>query len=106
VSDTWPPLGPQRRLPTLQHVRDLWTLHWSQSNCTAAIWRNDFSLELRVLHGVDLVESRLSRYGEAPLLLIAEEVKANLIEQDGEKSRVRRLRSDFRCLKEHRPPQP
>jgi hypothetical protein len=62
-------------------MRDLWTLHWSQSNCTAAIWRNEFGLELRVLHGDELIESRLSRFGDAPLLLIAEEVKANLIEQ-------------------------
>lgn len=81
VSDTWPRPGPQRRPPTLEHIRDLWTLHWSQSNCTAAIWRNDFGLELRVLHGDELIESRLSRFGDAPLLLIAEEVKANLIEQ-------------------------
>jgi hypothetical protein len=29
----------------------------------------------------ELVESRLSRFGEAPLLLIADEVKANLIAQ-------------------------
>jgi hypothetical protein len=65
----------------LEHVRDLWTLYWSQSTCTAAIWRNDFGLELRVLHGDELIESRLSRFGEAPLLLIADEVKANLIEQ-------------------------
>ena len=52
-----------------------------QSNCTAAIWRNDFGLELRVLHGDELVESRLSRVGEAPLLLIADQLKANLVEQ-------------------------
>ena len=52
-----------------------------QSDCTAAIWRNDFGLELRVLHGDELVESRLSRVGEAPLLLIAEEVKAEVIKQ-------------------------
>jgi len=52
-----------------------------QSNCTAAIWRNDFGLELRVLHGDELVESRLSRVGEAPLLLIADQLKANLMEQ-------------------------
>jgi hypothetical protein len=38
-------------------------------------------LELRVLHGDELVESRLSRVGEAPLLLIADQVKANLIEK-------------------------
>jgi hypothetical protein len=52
-----------------------------QSNCTAAIWRNDFGLERRVLHGDELVESRLSRVGEAPLLLIADQLKANLMEQ-------------------------
>jgi hypothetical protein len=40
-----------------------------------------FGLELRVLHRDELVESRLSRVGEAPLLLIAAEMKANLIEQ-------------------------
>jgi hypothetical protein len=67
--------------PTLKHVRDLWTLYWSQSNCTAAIWRNDFGLEPRVLHGDELAESRSSRFGDAPLLLIADEVKANLIAQ-------------------------
>jgi len=38
--DTWPPLDRQKRPPTLEHVRDLWTLHWMQSTCTAAIWRN------------------------------------------------------------------
>jgi hypothetical protein len=80
VSDTWPPPGPQRREPLLEHVRDVWTLHGLQSNCTAAIYRNDFGLELRVEHGGELVESRLSRVGEEPLLVIAEEVKANLME--------------------------
>ena len=51
VSETRPPPGLRKRPPTLEHVRDLWTLHSSQSNCTAAIWRNDFGLELRVKHG-------------------------------------------------------
>ena len=81
VSDTWPPPGPQKREPLLEHVRDPWTLHGVQSHVTAAIWQNDFGLELRVEHGGELVESRLSRVGEAPLLLIAEELKANLMEQ-------------------------
>jgi len=67
--------------PRSSTTRDVWTLHGIQSTCTAAIWRNDFGLELRVEHGGELIESRLSRYGEAPLLLIAEEVKANLIER-------------------------
>jgi hypothetical protein len=81
VSDTWPPTGPHRREPLLKHVRDVWTLHGIRSTCSAAIYRNDFGLELRVEHRGELVESRLSRVGEAPLLLIADEVKAKLIAQ-------------------------
>jgi hypothetical protein len=65
----------------LEHVRDLWTLHGIQSNCTAAIYRNDFGLELRIDHGDELIESRLSRVGEGPLLLIADELKGHLLEQ-------------------------
>jgi hypothetical protein len=49
--------------------------------CDGAIWRNDFGLELGVEHGDELIESHLSRIGEAPLLLVADELKANLIEQ-------------------------
>jgi hypothetical protein len=86
----WPPLGPQKREPLLEHIRDRWTLHWSDSDCTAAIWRNDFGLELRVLHGEELVESRSSRYGEAPLLLIADEQKADLIERGWTEAAIRR----------------
>jgi len=67
--------------PTLGHVRDLWTLRGITSNVTAAIWRNDFGLELRVLHSDELLESSLSRYGIKPLRLIADELKANLLEQ-------------------------
>jgi hypothetical protein len=48
VSDTWPLPGPPQRLPTLERVRDLWQLRGITSNVTAAIWRNDFGLELRV----------------------------------------------------------
>jgi hypothetical protein len=70
-----------KRPSTLEHIRDLWTLNGVRSTCTAAIWRNDFGLELRVENNGDLVESRLSRVGEGPLLLIADQVKANLIEQ-------------------------
>ena len=52
------------------------------SQCgAAAIWGNDFGLELRVLHREELVDSRLSRVGEAPLRLIADQMKANLIAQ-------------------------
>jgi hypothetical protein len=39
-------------------VRDLWTLHGIQSNCTAAIYRTTFGFELRVEHGGELIESR------------------------------------------------
>ena len=34
------------------------------SKCSAAIYRNDFGLELRVDLAGELVESRLSRFGE------------------------------------------
>ena len=81
VSDTWPPPGPRKRPPTLEHVRDLWTLHGIQSSVTAAIWRNDFGLELRVDLGGELMHTQLSRHGEQPLILRAERVKADLIEQ-------------------------
>jgi hypothetical protein len=91
VPDTWPPPGPQKREPLLEYVHDVWTLHGIQSNCTAAIYRNDFGLELRGEHGGELIESRLSRHGEAPLLLIADEVKANLIAQGWCKSPQRRI---------------
>jgi len=67
--------------PLLEHVRDLWTLQGIQGHCTAAIYRNDFGLELRVELAGDLIESRLSRVGEQPLLLIADQLKANLLEQ-------------------------
>jgi hypothetical protein len=36
---------------------------------------NDFGLELRVLQGDEPIELRLSRYGEPPVLLIADEGK-------------------------------
>ena len=51
------------------------------SKCGAAIYRNVFGLELRVEFAGELIESRLSRVGEAPLLLRAAQLKANLIEQ-------------------------
>jgi hypothetical protein len=59
----------------------VWTLRYVETNCTATIWRDDFGLELRVLHGGELIESRLSRHGIAPLLLIAEQIRSNLIAQ-------------------------
>jgi hypothetical protein len=39
-----------------------------QSPFTAALWKNDFDIELRILLGDELIESRLSRYGEAPCI--------------------------------------
>ena len=77
LSDTWPPPGPQKREPLLQHVRDVWTLRYIETNCAAAIWRNDFGLELHVEHGGELIESRLLRYGLEQLLLIADQIRSN-----------------------------
>ena len=65
----------------LEHIRDVWTLRYIETNCTAAIWRNDFGLELRVHHGDELIESRLSRYGIEPLLLIADQIRTNLMDR-------------------------
>jgi len=73
--------GHRSARPLLERVRDLWTLHSIQSTCAASIWRNDFGLELRVEHGGELIESRVSRVGEAPLQVIADQLKTNLIEQ-------------------------
>jgi hypothetical protein len=42
---------------------------------------NVFGLELRIELGGELIESRLSRFGEEPLILIAEQAKAELIAQ-------------------------
>ena len=81
MPETWPPPGPHKREPLLQHVRDVWTLRYIETNCTATIWRNDFGLELRVEHGGELIESRLSHYGIEPLLLIADQIRTNLIAQ-------------------------
>jgi hypothetical protein len=81
LSYTWPPPAPQKPEPLLEHVRDVWTLRYVETNCTAVIWRNAFGLELRVEHGGELLESRLSRYGIEPLFLIADQIKANLIAQ-------------------------
>ena len=78
---TWPPPKPLKRPPTFRNVRDLWTLRYVETNCTASIWRNDFGLELRVVHGGELIESHLSRYGIKPLLLIADQIRSNLIAQ-------------------------
>jgi len=46
------------------------------------LYRTTFGTELRLHLGDELVESRLSRYGEAPLLFIAEQAKHNLL-RDG-----------------------
>jgi hypothetical protein len=62
-------------------VRDLWTLHGIQSTVTASLYRSVFGLELRVELAGELIESRLSRVGEEPLLLIAEQAKADLLAQ-------------------------
>jgi len=79
VADSWPPLGPQKQPARLEHIRDLWVLHGIQSKCVAGLYRNDYGIELRIDLGNELIESRLSRFGEAPLVLIAEEAKQNLL---------------------------
>ena len=60
----------------------MWVLHGIERNCVAGLYRTTFGIELRLHLGNDLVESRLSRYGEEPLLLIAEQAKQNLL-KDG-----------------------
>jgi hypothetical protein len=82
VSDPWTrpePVPPPE--PMLQHVRDVWTLQGIMSIATAKIYRNVFGLELRIELAGELMESRLSRFGEEPLLLIAEQAKAELLKQ-------------------------
>jgi hypothetical protein len=82
VSNPWiPPERIPPPEPLLEHVRDLWTLHGIQSKVTAAIYRNDFGLELRIDLAGELMQSQLSRFGEQPLILRADRVKAELIEQ-------------------------
>src|SRR5215510_4371858 len=79
VSDTWPPAGPQESEPPLEHIRDLWVLHGIESNCVAGLYQTTFGIELRIHQNNELIESRLSRHGEEPLLLIAEQAKQNLL---------------------------
>jgi len=45
------------------------------------LYRTTFGIELPLHLGNELIESRLSRYGIEPLLLIADQIKANLIAQ-------------------------
>ena len=57
-------------------------MHGIERNCAAGLYRTIFGIELRLHLGDELIESRLNRYGEAPLLLIAEQAKQNLL-KDG-----------------------
>jgi len=86
VSSTWPPAGPQKREPLLDHVRDVWTLRYFETNCTAAIWRNDFGLELRVEHGGELMEI-------APVTLRHRAAIADRRSDQSESDRARMVRS-------------
>jgi hypothetical protein len=45
LSDSWPPPGPQKPEPLLDHIRDVWTLRYVETNCTASIRRSEFRLE-------------------------------------------------------------
>jgi len=88
----------------LEHVRDLWTLHGIQSTVTASMFRNEFGLELRIELAGELIESRFSRVGEEPLILIAAQAKAELRSKDGSSRPTRRNRNDTRvalCLRRH-----
>jgi len=79
VPNTWPPPGPQSRPPLLEHIRDLWVLHGVESNCVAGLYETTFGIELRIHQNDELVQSRLCRFGEEPLLLIAEQAKQELL---------------------------
>ena len=61
-------MGPQQHEPLLEHVRDVWILHGIESNCIAGLYQTTFGVELRIHQGNELIESRLSTYGEEPLL--------------------------------------
>jgi hypothetical protein len=66
---TFPPPGPQEREPLRRaHPRRVGVARHR-------MYRTTFGIELRLHLGDELIESRLSRYGEAPLLLIAEQAK-------------------------------
>lgn len=67
--------------PVLEHVRDLWTLYGTQRTCTAAIYRHESGLELRVSLDGELTHTQLSRFGEQPLIMRADRVRAELLEQ-------------------------
>ena len=66
---------------TLEHVRDLWILYGQQATCTASIYRTDAGLELRIALGGELTHTQLSRFGEQPLIMRADRVRAELLEQ-------------------------
>jgi hypothetical protein len=76
LANTRPTAPPE---PLVDHLRDLWSLHGIESNCVAGLYATTFGVELRIHQNNELVESRLSRYREEPLLLIAEEAKQNLL---------------------------
>jgi hypothetical protein len=67
--------------PAAVHVRDLWTLYGTQATCTAAIYRTEAGLELRVALDGELTHTQLSRFGEQPLIMRADRVRAELLEQ-------------------------
>jgi len=81
VSDTWPPPGPQKPEPLLEHIHDVWVLHGIERNCVAGLYRTTIGIELGLHLGNDLIQSRLSQCGEAPLQLIAEDAKQHQLKQ-------------------------
>jgi hypothetical protein len=59
----------------------VWVLHGIERKCVAGLYRIIFGIDLRLHLADELIESRLSRNGIEPLLLIADQIKADLIAQ-------------------------
>ena len=73
--------APRAADSAFEHVRDLWTLYGPQATCTAAIYRSESGLQLRISLGGELTHQQLSRFGEQPLIMRADRVRAELLEQ-------------------------
>jgi hypothetical protein len=67
VSDTWPPPGPQKCEPTLEHLATFWTLRGpSGRDLTCAAYRVATGLELRAEYGPeDILSTKLCRDDDA-----------------------------------------
>lgn len=84
MSDYSPFVGHAPRAPTLQLQRTLWTMTRHDKTVTAAIYLTDVGRELRVHYGADvdnLLDSLLSRTGDAPLEVRAADLRSVLTAQ-------------------------